>query len=105
MSDAARPRESATARPFGVRRGGLCRRVFLAAILSVVCCLGVWLLAKAIVKTDAYLMDQRLAMAMRSLAVGEEAPDIRLKDPEGRPFRLRDWIGRLPVVLELSSFT
>jgi hypothetical protein len=37
--------------------------------------------------------------------VGDEAPDFTLKDVDGREFRLRDFVGLRPVVLEFVSIT
>lgn len=38
-------------------------------------------------------------------ALGEAAPDFTLHDVEGKPFRLSDYAGRVPVVIEFGSFT
>jgi cytochrome oxidase Cu insertion factor (SCO1/SenC/PrrC family) len=37
--------------------------------------------------------------------VGEEAPDFALRDVDGRPARLSDWRGRMPVVIEFGSYS
>jgi hypothetical protein len=41
----------------------------------------------------------------RSPHVGDAAPDFTLKDLDGRPFRLRDVVGRRPLVLEFVCIT
>jgi hypothetical protein len=38
-------------------------------------------------------------------AVGEVAPEFTLRDVDGKPFRLRDESGKVPVVIEFGSFT
>jgi hypothetical protein len=38
-------------------------------------------------------------------ALGEAAPDFTLRDVEGKPFRLSDLAGRVPVLIEFGSFT
>lgn len=40
-----------------------------------------------------------------SLQVGEMAPDFTLRDLEGRPARLSDYRGRMPVLVEFGSIT
>ena len=38
-------------------------------------------------------------------AVGDPAADFTLRDLQGKEVRLSDFVGRVPVVMELSSFT
>jgi hypothetical protein len=37
--------------------------------------------------------------------VGDEAPDFALRDVDGRPARLSDWRGVMPVVIEFGNYT
>jgi len=41
--------------------------------------------------------------ALRHLSVGKEAPDIEGEDQDGKPFRLRDYRGRV-VLLDFWSY-
>ena len=38
-------------------------------------------------------------------AVGQDAPDFALDDLDGKAYRLRDRVGKRPVVIEFGSFT
>jgi hypothetical protein len=38
-------------------------------------------------------------------AVGEVAPEFTLRDVDGKPFRLADEAGRVPVLIEFGSLT
>jgi hypothetical protein len=67
--------------------------------------IGVLLASLAAAKYDEVRFERSFTVGGPRPAVGEAAPDFVLRDTEGREFRLRDWVGGKPVVLELSSFT
>jgi hypothetical protein len=48
---------------------------------------------------------EEVAPPVPPLRVGETAPDFTLRDPEGRPVRLNDYRGRMPVVIEFGSLS
>jgi hypothetical protein len=81
------------------------RPALLTLLASALCGVAVWLLAVGIGTGLAWHRDRQLTQPPEETNLGQPAPDFTLKDPAGRPFRLRDRVGQMPVVLELSSFT
>jgi hypothetical protein len=73
--------------------------------VGLACLLGVCLLAGCIVRLESWLTSAPAATPAPWPGVGDPAPDFLLKDLEGRPFHLRDWLGRTPLVIEFGSFT
>jgi hypothetical protein len=79
---------------------------------AAVCLGGAWLGALAYDRLSLGLGPARVRVSTsvpddgyKPPEVGDPAPDFVLRDPEGRPYHLRDHIGRLPIVLEFGSFT
>src|SRR5262245_57646383 len=62
-----------------------------------------WLNALEEGKTHRTYNDMRYPLAKP--AVGEPVPDFVLRDLEGNEVRLKDQIGRVPIVLEIGAFT
>jgi hypothetical protein len=73
--------------------------------IALGCLLGVFLLAGCIVSLESWLTSAPAATPPPLPGVGDPALDFLLKDPEGRPFHLGDWVGRTPLVIEFGSFT
>jgi hypothetical protein len=75
-------------------------------LVSLACLAAVFLTAHAVVQVES-LWKPNLANGDDSTypRVGDAAPDFTLKDVDGREFRLRDFVGLRPVVLEFVNIT
>jgi hypothetical protein len=76
-----------------------------AGLFSSACLAGVALAAWAMGLSAWWWPHAAPSFAEQPPAVGEAAPDFTLREADGHLFRLREHLGREPVILEFVSFT
>ena len=77
----------------------------LLAVRRALVTFAIWMVGACLITSLGCTSKTENAQDQQKPAVGELAPDFVLKDVDGRPFHLKDYIGPHFIVLEFGSIT